>query len=172
MAALLAELPPEIQRLRALRGGGARVQTAVHARECLRAVNVMRLAVQNGACAIRLFADVDADSGLTALEGCYRSARRYQRWMTIAGGRLSQDGFAACRNDAPDAKPWTAAPTWWAAFPGSNGRRRSSAYVSACFDLAQQYDRDLPLRVRRRGRSVITASGGAGRSSPVGIRAR
>ncbi|MCA9906891.1 MAG: hypothetical protein KC547_23710, partial [Anaerolineae bacterium] len=92
---LLAELPPEIQRL-------PRFEAAAHVKRLYTPENVfarvdevMRLAVQNGACAIRLFADVDADSGLTALEGLLQIRQKYQRWMTVQVVAFPQDGFAA-----------------------------------------------------------------------------
>ncbi|MCB0114401.1 MAG: amidohydrolase family protein [Caldilineaceae bacterium] len=141
---LLAELPPEIQRL-------PRFEAAAHVKRLYTPENVfarvdevMRLAVQNGACAIRLFADVDADSGLTALEGLLQIRQKYQRWMTVQVVAFPQDGFAAPETmrlmhealdrgaDVVGGIPWIERPT-----------AAQQRHVDACFDLAQQYDRDL-----------------------------
>ncbi len=54
---------------------------------------VMRLAVVNGTCAIRLFADVDEDNGLTALRALLRIREKYTRWMTVQVVAFPQDGL-------------------------------------------------------------------------------
>ncbi|MBX2997460.1 MAG: amidohydrolase family protein [Caldilineaceae bacterium] len=104
----------------------------------------MRLAILNGTCAIRLFADVDADSGLTALEGLLRIREKYSPLMTVQIVAFPQDGFAAPGTeslmrqalemgaDVVGGIPWIEDP--------AEAQRR---HTDACFALAQAYDRDL-----------------------------
>jgi cytosine/creatinine deaminase len=105
---------------------------------------VMRMAILNGTCAIRLFADVDADSGLTALDALLRIREKYRPLMTVQVVAFPQDGFAApgaeslmrqaleMGADVVGGIPWIEA--------SAEAQRR---HTEACFALAQTYDRDL-----------------------------
>ena len=141
---LLAELPPTVQQL-------PRFEAAAHVKRLYTPENVfarvdevMRLAIQNGTCAIRLFSDVDADSGLAALDGLLQIREKYRRWMTVQVVAFPQDGFAAPETmrlmhealergaDVVGGIPWIERP-----------EAAQQRHVEACFELAQQYDRDL-----------------------------
>ena len=56
---------------------------------------VMRLAIRQGSCAIRLFADVDEASGLRALEALLQIRQRYQAYMQVQVIAFPQDGVSA-----------------------------------------------------------------------------
>jgi cytosine/creatinine deaminase len=140
---LLAQLPPEIQHL-------PRFQAARHVKRLYTAENVfqrvdevMRLAIQNGTCAIRLFADVDADSGLAALEGLLRIREQYRPLLHVEVVAFPQDGLAGDAGrlmqeamergaDVVGGIPWIE--------PHQEAQRR---HVDDCFALARAFDRDL-----------------------------
>jgi cytosine/creatinine deaminase len=141
---LLATLPPEVQKL-------PRFEAAHHVKQLYtaddvfnRVDEVMRLAIQHGTCAIRLFADVDSASGLRALEGLLRIRERYSPIMTVQVVAFPQDGFNSpgteilmrealeSGSDVVGGIPWIE--------PSANAQQ---AHIDACFALAQEYDRDL-----------------------------
>jgi cytosine/creatinine deaminase len=141
---LLETLPPEVQRL-------PRFEAADHVKKLYTADNVfnrvdevMRLAIQHGTCAIRLFADVDAASGLRAVEGLLRIRERYSQIMTVQVVAFPQDGFNSPGTeilmrealesgaDVVGGIPWIE--------PSAGAQQ---AHIDACFALAQEYDRDL-----------------------------
>jgi cytosine/creatinine deaminase len=105
---------------------------------------VMRLAIQHGTCAIRLFADVDAASGLRAVEGLLRIRARYSPIMTVQVVAFPQDGFNSPGTeilmrealesgaDVMGGIPWIE--------PSADAQH---AHIDACFALAQEYNRDL-----------------------------
>jgi cytosine/adenosine deaminase-related metal-dependent hydrolase len=79
--------------------------------DAARVDEAMRLAIQNGTCAIRLFADVDEDSGLNAVDGLLRIRDKYAPIMTVQVGsfRRRRSGAATQRLMRPAL---SAAPTW------------------------------------------------------------
>jgi cytosine deaminase len=141
---LLAQLPPEVQQLP--RFIAARHVKRIYTAEDVysRVDEVMRLAIQYGTCAIRLFADVDAAAGLQAVEGLLRIRSRYAPLMKVQVVAFPQDGMAAEADvelmaaaleagaDVVGGIPWIE--------PGVEAQRR---HVERCFRLAREFDRDL-----------------------------
>jgi cytosine deaminase len=62
-----------------------------------RAEKSIRLALQHGTCAIRLFADVDSDAGLRALEGILAVREKYREVMTVQVVAFPQNGVFRSR---------------------------------------------------------------------------
>ncbi|MBX3015623.1 MAG: amidohydrolase family protein [Caldilineaceae bacterium] len=105
---------------------------------------VMRLAIQHGTCAIRLFGDVDEASGLTAVQGLLEIRRRYQPWLKVEVVAFPQDGVTSARTpqlleealalgaDVVGGIPWIEA--------GEAAQRR---HTEMCFALAQRFDKEL-----------------------------
>lgn len=137
-------LPEEIQTL-------PRFELASHVKALYTAENVfvrvdevMQLAIQNGTCAIRLFADVDEASGLTAVEGLVAIKKKYAPLMTVQVVAFPQDGVLnpatqtlmhqamAQGADLVGGIPWIE-PTV----------KAQQAHTKMCFDLAQAFDCDL-----------------------------
>jgi cytosine deaminase len=141
---LLGTLPPQVQRL-------PRMQAASHVKRLYtpedvfaRVDEAMRLAIQNGTCAIRLFADVDEDSGSNAVDGLLRIRDKYAPIMTVQVVAFPQDGVSGAATqrlmrsalergaDVVGGIPWIEA---------SEARQR--AHTDMCFALAREFDRDL-----------------------------
>jgi cytosine/creatinine deaminase len=112
---------------------------------------VMKLAILNGTCAIRLFADVDEDSGLTALEGLLEIKNKYSFIMTVQVAAFPQDGvfggqtqrlmreaFALNINgvsaDVVAGIPWI-----------EKTEEAKKAHTDMCFALAKEFDKPLHL---------------------------
>ena len=53
----------------------------------------MRLAILNGTCAIRLFADVDKVSGLNAVKGLLNIKKAFSPYMNVQVAAFPQDGL-------------------------------------------------------------------------------
>ena len=141
---LLQTLPPAIQAL-------PRFEAAAHVKKLYtkegvfeRVDEVMQLAIQNGTCAIRLFADVDEASGLSTLEGILAIREKYAPLMTVQVVAFPQDGVLSNTTqtlmrqalelgaDVVGGIPWIE-PT----------EAAQQAHVEMCFALAQAFDRDL-----------------------------
>jgi cytosine deaminase len=140
----LATLPAAVQAL-------PRFEAAHHVKQqytvedvVARVDETMRLAIQHGCCAIRLFADVDEASGLTAVEGLLRIRERYQPWLTVQVVAFPQDGVTGARTpdlmrealamgaDLVGGIPWI-----------ERGAAAQQAHTAMCFALAREFDRDL-----------------------------
>ena len=105
---------------------------------------VMQLAIQHGTCAIRLFGDVDADSGVQALEGLLRIREKYAPIMKVEVVAFPQDGVlhqgtpdlmrdALARGaDVVGGIPWI-----------EKTEELQKQHTDMCFALANQFDRDL-----------------------------
>ena len=93
-AALLALHPDfDFTDMRARFAGIARVKRGYTADDVLaRAERTVRLAVRHGTCALRLFADVDADAGLRALEGLLKLKVKYAGVVEIQVAAFPQNG--------------------------------------------------------------------------------
>jgi cytosine/creatinine deaminase len=105
---------------------------------------VMRLAILNGTCAIRLFADVDADSGLTALEGLLRIREKYRPLMTVQIVAFPQDGFAAPGAESLMRQALGMGADVVGGIPWIEGPEEAQRHhTESCFALAQAYNRDL-----------------------------
>ncbi|MCB0060961.1 MAG: amidohydrolase family protein [Caldilineaceae bacterium] len=141
---LLTTLPPAQQAL-------PRFQAAHFVKErytvddvVARVDETIRLAIQHGTCAIRLFADVDEASGLTAVEGLLRVRERYRKWLKIQVVAFPQDGVTGTQTaqlmrealmmgaDLIGGIPWI-----------EKGMAAQEGHVAMCFALAQEFDRDL-----------------------------
>ncbi|MEZ4621028.1 MAG: amidohydrolase family protein [Caldilineaceae bacterium] len=141
---IVTTLPPEQQTL-------SRFEVAHHVKQRYtvddvvnRVDEVMQLAIQYGTCAIRLFADVDGASGLTAVKGLLRIRERYQPWLTVQVVAFPQDGITseetpalmrdalAMGADIVGGIPWI-----------EQGQAAQQQHVKLCFALAQEFDRDL-----------------------------
>ncbi len=109
-----------------------------------RVEEAVQLALQNGTCAIRLFADVDEESGLTALYGLLRVKARYAHLLSIQIAAFPQEGLRTPRSvallrdalrqgaDVVAGIPWTE--------PDPEARR---AHSETCFDLAEETGKPL-----------------------------
>ena len=107
---------------------------------------VMRLALLNGTCAIRLFADVDEASGLNALKGLLRIREKYSELMTVQVVAFPQDGVLGGKTrelmsqaldlgaDVVGGIPWIE--------PDQDAQR---AHADLCFELATESGKDLHL---------------------------
>ncbi|MEM7800097.1 MAG: amidohydrolase family protein [Chloroflexota bacterium] len=141
---LLKTLPKEIQQL-------SPFEAAAHVKPLYTQENVyarvdetMRLAIQNGTCAIRLFADVDELSGLTALKAMLAIRETYSQWMHVQVVAFPQDGILTASTpdlmrqalelgaDVVGGIPWIE--------PNLDAQR---AHVDMCFDLAKAFRRPL-----------------------------
>ncbi len=141
---LLTQLPATTQQLPRFEAAHQVKQRYTVADVVARVDEVMRLAIQHGTCAIRLFADVDDASGLTALQALLAIRARYQPWLTVQVVAFPQDGFAtpatralmhealALGADVVGGIPWIEADT-----------AAQQRHVEGCFALAQEFDRDL-----------------------------
>ena len=141
---LLQTLPDEIQNLPPFEAA-AHVKKLYTEEDVFNRVDeVMRLAIQNGTCAIRLFADVDEASGLNAIDGLLAIREKYAPLMTVQVVAFPQDGVlnhdtqelmrqALERGaDVVGGIPWIE--------PNSVAQE---AHTTMCFDLAKAFDRDL-----------------------------
>jgi len=141
---LLSTLPPDVQAL-------PRFDAAAHVKRLYTADDVfarvdeaMRLAIQHGTCAIRLFGDVDEDAGLSAIEALLRIRQKYTPLMTVQVVAFPQDGVLndATRGlmrealragaDVVGGIPWIE--------PTAELQRQ---HTDMCFALATEFDRDL-----------------------------
>ncbi|MEM8860803.1 MAG: amidohydrolase family protein, partial [Chloroflexota bacterium] len=141
---LLQTLPKEIQGLPLFEAAEHVKHLYTKENVFERVDEVMRLAIQNGTCAIRLFADVDQVSGLTALDAMLAIQAKYSGWMTVQVVAFPQDGIltestpelmhqalemgAEVVGGIPWIEPNTAA---------------QQAHIEMCFALAQEFERDL-----------------------------
>lgn len=105
---------------------------------------VMRLAIQNGTCAIRLFGDVDEASGLTAVQGLLAIRERYRSLMKVEVVAFPQDGVTSEHTpelmrqalelgaDVVGGIPWI-----------EQGEAAQKRHTEMCFALAKAFDKDL-----------------------------
>lgn len=141
---LLHTLPTEIQQLPPFEA--AQHVKPLYTKENVfaRVDEVMQLAIQNGTCAIRLFADVDELSGLRALDGILAIREKYSPIMAVQVVAFPQDGVlneatqslmqqAMARGaDVVGGIPWI-----------EPNEAAQQAHVEMCFELAQRFDCDL-----------------------------
>jgi cytosine deaminase len=141
---LLAQLPPEVQSLP--RFEAARYVKRLYTPDDVfaRVDEVMRLAVRHGTCAIRLFGDVDEDSGLNALEGLLRIRAQYSPTMKVEVVAFPQDGVL---NEATQGLMQAALQRGADVVGGIPWIEQSEAlqrrHTDMCFRLARDFDRDL-----------------------------
>ena len=140
----LSNLPADVQQL-------PRFQAAHHVKQrytvedvVSRVDEVMRLAIQHGTCAIRLFGDVDEASGLIAVQGLIQIRERYQPLMYVEVVAFPQDGVTSERTpdlmrealelgaDVVGGIPWI-----------EKGEAAQRRHTAMCFALATAFDKDL-----------------------------
>jgi cytosine/creatinine deaminase len=107
---------------------------------------VMRLAILNGTCALRLFADVDEDSGLTALKGLLEIKKKYSHIMTVQVAAFPQDGVfgggtKTLMREAFDLGADVVAGIPWI----EKTDEAKKAHTEMCFALAKEFDKPLHL---------------------------
>lgn len=93
--AALLKLEPnfDFTNMAARFAGIAKVKRGYTAADVLaRAERTVRLAVRHGTCALRLFADVDADAGLRALEGLLQLKAKYAGVLELQVAAFPQNG--------------------------------------------------------------------------------
>lgn len=104
----------------------------------------IRLAIQNGTCAIRLFGDVDEASGLTAVQGLLAIRERYRHLMKVEVVAFPQDGVTSDRTPALLQEALAAGVDVIGGIPwieqGETAQRR---HTEMCFALAKAFDKDL-----------------------------
>ncbi len=141
---LLSTLPEAVQNL-------PRFEAASHVKQLYTADNVfervdeaMRLAIQHGTCAIRLFGDVDEDAGVSAIEGLLRIREKYAPLMTVQVVAFPQEGVTSAGTpslmrealrlgaDVVGGIPWI-----------EPDEAAQSRHIKMCFDLAAEFERDL-----------------------------
>ncbi|CAN5855681.1 amidohydrolase family protein [soil metagenome] len=140
----LVTLPEAVQTLPRFQAAHFVKQTYTVADVAARVREVIRLAILNGTCALRLFADVDEDAGLTALQGLLQIKQEFAHLLTIQVVAFPQAGVLNAQTqgfmqealhlgaDVVGGIPWIE-PTLAA----------QQAHTRMCFDLAQQFDKDL-----------------------------
>ena len=141
---LLSTLPEEVQRL-------PRFEAASHVKQLYTADNVfkrvdevMRLAIQHGTCAIRLFGDVDEDSGVSAVEGLLRIREKYAPLLTVQVVAFPQDGVTGERTLSLMREALTLGADVVGGIPWIEPDAESqSQHTKMCFDLAAEFERDL-----------------------------
>ena len=142
----LATLPEHVQALP--RFEAARHVKATYTPDDVfeRVSEVMRLAVLNGTCAIRLFADVDEVSGLNAVKGLLNIKETFGPLMNVQVAAFPQDGVLGGATerlmrealelgaDVVGGIPW---------IERDEAARR--AHTDLCFALAKVFNKDLHL---------------------------
>ncbi len=141
----LEALPEAVQRL-------PRFEAAKHVKRTYtpedvfeRVDEVMRLALKHGTCAIRLFADVDKDSGLNAVKGLLKIKEVYEPLMSVQVVAFPQDGVGGRTEqlmrealdlgaDVVGGIPWIEA-----------GEDAQKAHTDMCFSLAKEFHRDVHM---------------------------
>jgi cytosine/creatinine deaminase len=112
---------------------------------------VMQLAILNGTCAVRLFADVDEDSGLTALKGLLEVKKKYSPMMTVQIAAFPQDGVfggqtKTLMREAFDSSIDGLGADVVAGIPWIEKTEESKkAHTEMCFALAKEFDKPLHL---------------------------
>ncbi|MEM7114950.1 MAG: amidohydrolase family protein [Chloroflexota bacterium] len=139
----LSDFPPHIQQLPPFDAAQHVKQGYTEDDVFTRVDEVMRLAIVNGTCAIRLFADVDEASGLTAVRALLRIREKYSPLMTVQVVAFPQDGASdstiqlmqealSLGADVVGGIPWIE--------PDEAAQR---THTDMCFRLAQQFGCDL-----------------------------
>ena len=140
----LATLPEAVQELPRFQAAQFVKQTYTVEDVAARVREVVRLALINGTCAMRLFADVDEDAGLTALQGLLQVKQEFASVMTIQVVAFPQAGVLNPQTqgfmqealhlgaDLVGGIPWIEPTT-----------AAQQAHTRMCFELARQFDKDL-----------------------------
>lgn len=104
----------------------------------------IRLAIQHGTCAIRLFADVDDASGLVAVDALLQIRERYRPWLKVQVVAFPQDGVTSEKTAQLMREALAMGADLVGGIPWIEQRRAAQeSHVTMCFDLAQEFDCDL-----------------------------
>lgn len=140
----LATLPVEVQRLPRFQAAKQVKQTYTVDDVAERVSEVMRLALLNGTCAIRLFADVDEHSGLTALRGLLQVKEKFSPWMTVQVVAFPQDGVLNPHTQALMHEAMSLGADLVGGIPWIEPDEAArQAHTRMCFELAHQFNTDL-----------------------------
>jgi cytosine deaminase len=141
---LLAEMPPEVQRLPRFEAARAIKKTYTPMDVYQRVDATMKLALKFGTGAIRLFGDVDAAARLTTIQGLLAIKEAYQPWMQVQVVAFPQDGVLGSETQSLMHEALKTGADLVGGIPWIEPNRRlQKKHIKMCFDLAQQYDRDL-----------------------------
>jgi len=106
-----------------------------------RAERVVRMAVARGVSAIRAFADVGPDLGLTAVEGVLRARERCGAAMTIQLAPFPQGGLGDERTVELMDEALRLGADLVGGIPWIEGSAEAAeGHIAACFDLAERHD--------------------------------
>ncbi len=140
----LTEMSAEVQSLPRFTAAGHVKARYTEEDVFARVDETMRLAIQHGTCAIRLFGDVDDATGLTALKALLRIRAKYQPWMKVEVVAFPQDGARGEHTehllrqamelgaDGVGGIPWI-----------ETGEAAQRQHIDLCFAIARQFDKDL-----------------------------
>ncbi len=140
----LAALPEPVRALP--RFEAARHVKATHTPDDVfeRVSEVMRLAILNGTCAIRLFADVDEASGLNALKGLLNVREAFSPLMTVQVAAFPQDGVLGRATERLMREALTLGADIVGGIPWiERDEAARRAHTDLCFALAKAFDKDL-----------------------------
>jgi cytosine/creatinine deaminase len=142
----LSKLPDDIQRLPRFEAAHYVKQKYTVEDVVNRVDEVMRLAIVNGTCAIRLFADVDEDSGLTALKGLLEIKKKYSPFMTVQVAAFPQDGVFGGQTKTLMREAFELGADVVAGIPWiEKTEAAKKAHADMCFDLAREFSKPLHL---------------------------
>jgi cytosine deaminase len=141
----LAHLPADVRAL--TRFDAAKHVKASYTPEDVasRVSEVVRLAIANGTCAMRLFADVDEAAGLTALKGLLAVKRDFAHILPLQVVAFPQDGVGGRTEklmldalemgaDVVGGIPWI-----------ETSQADKQAHAEMCFSLAKKFDKDVHI---------------------------
>ena len=140
----LATLPEHVQALP--RFEAARHVKATYTPDDVfeRVSEVMRLAVLNGTCAIRLFADVDEASGLNAIKGLLKIKDAFSPFMNVQVAAFPQDGVLGGATERLMREALSLGADIVGGIPWiERDEAARRAHTDLCFALAKAFDKDL-----------------------------
>jgi cytosine/creatinine deaminase len=142
----LSKIPEAIQRLPRFEAAHYVKQNYTVEDVFNRVDEVMRLAILNGTCAIRLFADVDEDSGLTALKGLLEIKKKYGSIMTVQVAAFPQDGVFGGQTKTLMREAIELGADVVAGIPWiEKTEAAKKAHTEMCFALAREFNKPLHL---------------------------
>lgn len=107
---------------------------------------VMQLAILNGTCAIRLFADVDEDSGLIALKGLLEIKKKYSHIMTVQVAAFPQEGVFGGQTKMLMREAFDLGADVVAGIPWiEKTEEAKKAHTEMCFALAKEFNKPLHI---------------------------
>jgi len=141
---LLPTLPPEQQALPRFQAAHFVKEKYTVADVFARVDETIRLAIQHGTCAIRLFADVDDASGLIAVEALLQIREHYRQWLHIEVVAFPQDGVTSEQTPALMREALAMGADLVGGIPWiEEGTAAQQGHTEMCFSLAREFDRDL-----------------------------